>query len=259
MKRTADRSSRVSVLSVVAFVALMLPAPAIAQPMTRCASCHFANMGDVPAPERLGEWQQSAHGKHAVGCDKCHGGDPWTYQPTVAHRGVVGPSNPVSPVHASNLTETCGGCHQRNARAFSTSIHHTLTRADERRAPTCATCHGAMRAQVPSPEALEARCASCHPQGSARGEYPALMRTRIESLDALRARADALDDAVAAVQEHARRVELLVKLYDARTRLKESIASVHTFDLQALSDQLAIAQREIDAVASAAAASVIDR
>jgi hypothetical protein len=65
-----------------------------------------------------------------------------------------------------------------------------------------------MRAQVPSPATLEARCASCHPEGSPRGAYPALMRQGIEALNALQLRADALDDAVARVPEHAWRVEL---------------------------------------------------
>jgi cytochrome c554/c'-like protein len=246
-------------LLVMLAALVMSAAGAAAQPMTRCATCHFANMTKVLAPEHLGEWQQSVHAKQAVGCDKCHGGDPWTYEPSQAHRGVLSSTDPLSPVHAANLAQTCGRCHQRNAESFSTSVHHTAAQADPRHAPTCTLCHTSMRAEVPSPVALEARCASCHPAGSPRGEYPALMRQSIESLNALRLRAEALDDAVARVQEHHRRVELLVALHDARTKLKESIARVHTFDVAAVNEQLAAAQRDIDAITSATAASVIDR
>jgi hypothetical protein len=45
----------------------------------------------------------------------------------------------------------------------------------------------------------------------------------------------------------------------ARTTLKESIARAHAFDISGLNEQLAVAHREIDAIAAATAASVIDR
>jgi len=241
---------RMPALCAVPLAALSLPAHAAAQPMTRCAACHFANMSSVPGPEHLGEWQQSAHARQQVGCDKCHGGDPWSVLPAEAHRGVVHPSNPASPVNAANLADTCGRCHRANAQAFNGSAHNALAKAGERRGPTCATCHGTMRAQVPSPAALEARCTACHPAGSQRGEYPALMRTAVESLNALRARADALDDAVARVPEHARRVELLVALYNSRLTIKEAIARVHTFDAQAVAERLAAVRRQLDTLAT---------
>jgi hypothetical protein len=242
-----------SVLIVAGALAIssVVARPAAAQSMTRCAACHFANLSSVPAPEHLGEWQQSAHARATVGCDKCHGGDPWTEHPVEAHRGVLHPANPLSPVNPANLVETCGRCHRENARASASSLHQTLVRAGERRAPNCTTCHGAMRAQVPSPSALEARCAECHPAASPRGAYPALMRAGIESLDTLRVRADALDDDVARVPERARRVELLVALHDARLALKEAVAAVHTFDTQKLNERLTAARAQLDTVAAA--------
>jgi cytochrome c7-like protein/cytochrome c554/c'-like protein len=221
---------------------------AFAQPVTRCAACHFANMSNVPAPEHLGEWQQSAHARQQVGCDKCHGGDPWTYLPTEAHRGVLRSSSLDSPVHAANLVGTCGRCHRANADAFNRSLHQSLVQAEERRAPNCTTCHGAMRAQVPSPIALEQRCAGCHPAGSPRADYPAAMRTGIESLNALRARAQALEDVVAQVADRTRRVELLVALYNVRASIKEAVARVHAFDAQAVNEQIAETKRQLDAL-----------
>ena len=236
--------TRIAVVVVVLAVASV----ANAQPVTRCAACHFANMSEVPAPEHLGEWQQSDHARQLVGCDKCHGGDPWSYLPAEAHRGVVHPSSPASPVNPANIVDTCGRCHRANAQAFAASLHQAAAAAYHRGAPNCTTCHGAMRAQVPSPAALELRCIQCHPAGSPRGDYPALMRTAVESLNALRARADALDNAVAQVPEHARRVELLVALYNARVTIKEAIARVHTFDTQAVNERLAAARKQLDAL-----------
>jgi hypothetical protein len=250
--RKPVRSARVPVLAALILIALVIPAGAVAQPMTRCASCHFANMSSVPAPEHLGEWQQSAHARQQVGCDKCHGGDPWSYQPVEAHRGVLHPSNPASPVNAANLAATCGRCHRAYAAAFNGSLHQLLVKAAAHDVPNCTTCHGAMRAQVPSAAALEQRCATCHPPGSPRGDYPTAMREAVDALNALRVRADALDDAVAQVTEHARRVELLVALYNARTTIKDAIARFHTFDAQALNERLAAARKQIDAVTTAA-------
>jgi len=233
---------------VVLLLAALVVARASAQPVTRCAACHFANMSSVPGAEHLGEWQRSAHAKQQVGCDKCHGGDPWTYLPADAHRGVLHPSRPGSPVNAMNLVGTCGQCHRANATAFNGSLHQSLVRSDERRAPNCTTCHGAMRAEVPSPAALEQHCAACHPAGSARGDYPAVMRAAVEGVNALRARADALDDAIANVPAHARRVELLVALYNARTTIKDAVARIHTFDARAVNERLAAARKQLDAL-----------
>ncbi|MBZ5556291.1 MAG: hypothetical protein LAO77_03345 [Acidobacteriia bacterium] len=237
---------------IIALCVTLLASAAFAQTTTsRCAECHFANMSSVPAPQHLGDWQQSPHGKRDVGCDKCHGGDPMTFQPAEAHRGVLSSDNPASPVYRANLVRTCAPCHERNALAFGQSLHQILVRADDQRAPTCTTCHGVMIARVPSPVALEARCAACHPSGSARGEYPSLMRDGVERLNAQRARADELQEAIERIQDRTRRVELLASIYDARTAIKEAIAGVHTFDLRTLTERLDTAKRRLDLITAA--------
>jgi hypothetical protein len=238
----------------VALVAATTASSAFAQTTTsRCAECHFANMSSVPAPQHLGDWQQSPHGKRGIGCDKCHGGDPMTFQPAEAHRGVLNSDNPASPVNRANLVRTCAPCHERNATAFRGSLHQVLLRGDDARAPTCVTCHGVMLARVPSPAALESRCAQCHPAGSARGEYPSLMRAGVESLNIQRQRAEDLQPAVERIPDRERRVELLASLYDARTALKDAIAGAHTFDLRTLTERVDTAKRRLDLITAAVA------
>jgi nitrate/TMAO reductase-like tetraheme cytochrome c subunit len=236
----------------VVILLFVLGAVASAQSTTsRCAECHFANMSSVPAPQHLGDWQQSAHGKSDVGCDKCHGGDPTTFQPAEAHRGVLNSDNPASPVHRANLARTCVSCHARNAAAFAQTVHQSLVQAGDLRAPTCVSCHGVMSARVPSPSALEQRCATCHPAGSARGAYPGVVRAAVEALDVQRRRADELEKAILGVSEHTRRVALLASLFDARGALKEAIAGVHNFDIRAMHEHVDMARRRLDLTTSA--------
>lgn len=233
-------------------VAMLGAVPGGAQPlMTRCVSCHLSNRAIVPSPQHLAEWQQSAHAKQGIGCEKCHGGDPWSDQPIVAHRGVIGPASSASPVHRVNLVRTCAPCHMRNAQAFSSTLHQTLVQADERRAPTCITCHGAMSARVPSPSALETRCAACHPPGSVREAYPGRMRAAVEALNRLSTQATALEGDVARLPDHGQRVELMLALTYAHSTIKDAIARVHGFDLEGVADRAGVAQRQLDAVAAA--------
>lgn len=228
-----------------AIALLVVATPAGAQ-MTRCASCHFANMPAVPAPEQLGEWQRSAHAKHDVGCDQCHGGDPWTYEPLVAHRGVLAPANPSSPVNRMNLSRTCASCHRTNAEALSGSLHQTLVSAGDLRAPTCVTCHGAMSARVPSPAALEAQCAKCHPPGSARADYPAAMRLGVEALNEVRHRADGMVAAAAGMSDRVVRVKRLAAVNDVRATLAQAIAAAHSFNVQAVNERVALARSQLE-------------
>ena len=226
-------------------------AAVLAQPTTRCASCHYANLGTVPSPEYLADWHASVHARAGVSCDRCHDGDPWTYEPVAAHRGVLSPANPASPVHPKNLVRTCSPCHQAITQAFGRSVHQTQVAAGERRAPTCVTCHGAMRARVLSPAALERQCAECHQPDSALADYPALMRARLEELNIQRLRAANLADVIDGMPNDRRRLDLLVKLDAARTALKLAIASAHGFEPLPLHDRVAAARQQLDAIHSA--------
>lgn len=250
--QSSQRTQRTIFLFAVlaAFAVFVVPGAASDdQPMTRCASCHFANLSTVPAPEHLGDWQRSAHGKHGVGCNQCHGGDPWTYEPLQAHRGVLDPADPASPVNAANLVRTCAACHGSITRAFSASLHQKLVGADAARTPTCVACHGVMSARVPSPAGLESRCASCHELGTRRGEYASAMRTALEALTVEQLRADALDHSMERVTDPARRAEVTMALRGVRSALAGAVDAAHTFDVPAINERVREAKRRLDGLA----------
>jgi hypothetical protein len=90
------------VLLALLGVGLGFPPPAFAQ-HSRCAACHFANMSDVPAPEHLGDYQRSAHAKKGVGCERCHGGDPSTFEPALAHRVIVKTASTIHDISAAHV------------------------------------------------------------------------------------------------------------------------------------------------------------
>jgi hypothetical protein len=245
--------SRVFVLALPLAAVLCLPAPARAQRVNRCAECHLANLPDVPAASFLSDWQRSAHARRGVGCDKCHGGDPWTDHPTEAHRGVLNSSNARSLVHPANLTLTCGQCHRGNASAFAESRHQSLIDAGDVHAPTCATCHGAMRARTVTPSELEARCAGCHPADSALAGYPSVMRTSLERLDAARLRCDELSASVDRVRDDARRLTLKLAVSAAYYTLRDAVAAAHAFNVAGVDERVAAARKQIDAISQSLA------
>ena len=72
---------------------------------SRCADCHFANPMSV-SRWHLSEWDHSAHGRANVGCEKCHGGDPTTFDPFRAHQNILGSRNPASPLNPRNVATT---------------------------------------------------------------------------------------------------------------------------------------------------------
>lgn len=236
------------VLTLVTVLVALLPSPVAAQRVTKCAECHMANLADVPSPGYLSDWQRSAHARRDVGCDKCHGGDPWTDHPTEAHRGVLNSSNPRSAVHPTNLTLTCGQCHHAVAAAFVESRHQSLIDAGDSRAPTCASCHGAMRARTVSPSELESRCAGCHPADSPLAGYPSVMRTSLERLDAMRVRCDELSGTVDRIRDDARRLTLKLAVSAAYYTLREGVAAAHAFNVAGVDDRNAAARRQLDAI-----------
>jgi len=214
---------------------------------SRCADCHFANPR-AASRWHLSEWDHSAHGRANVGCEKCHGGNPDTFESFLAHQGMLGPQNPASPVHRSNLPKTCGACHPGPFAAFQKSRHYELLREGNPDTPTCATCHGGVGAYLLSPKALASECASCHAPGKTvpRADYPAEGKIILSSVREVRASLDEAKGLINRVKDKARRESLELELNDARVPLTEAIHAAHMFVFDQMQDRLQAARKRAE-------------
>jgi hypothetical protein len=167
---------------------LLLLTPGDTAAQSRCADCHFANMRPAFA-SHISDWDTSAHSRSRVGCDGCHGGNATTFESLMAHRDVLPPSNPASPVHRSNIVTTCGSVYAGPFVAFQKSRHYQLLTAGNSNVPTCITCHEETGSRLLSPNALEGQCASCHGPGKRPpARVPARGRTMLEGIRDARTR-----------------------------------------------------------------------
>ncbi len=97
-----------------------------------CTACH---------PRQSQSYGASVHGRAledgdaaAPTCTDCHDGH--TLKPI---------SDPASPLHFANLTQTCGACHEEAAADVTASIHGRAIASGKREAATCIDCHAEHR------------------------------------------------------------------------------------------------------------------
>lgn len=240
---------RIIKLLCAAVFAVFVPAMAAAQADSRCADCHFARP-DAPAQEHLREWDRSPHGRNNVGCQKCHGGNESSVEPFIAHRGIVSPSNPDSPVNRVKLPTTCGGCHVGPFVAFQDSRHYQLLQGGDHRGPTCSTCHGEVDGRLLSPKALEARCNECHgPKAQApRDERARQVRQLYDALTLVREQVKLAENFIKRVNDKPRRQALQDELEQAKVPLTRAISAGHKFVYDDLQNSLATAQQRAEAL-----------
>ncbi|MFN7978581.1 MAG: multiheme c-type cytochrome [Vicinamibacterales bacterium] len=217
-----------------------------AQSASRCADCHFANPSSV-STTHLAEWDLSAHGRNKVGCETCHGGDPRSFEPFVAHRGILARTNPASPVYRSNEPATCGTCHQGPFAAFKRSRHYDLLTSGDPEVPNCATCHGEVAGLRPSPAALEARCQQCHgPRARApRPEFAARGRQAFEGLRETRALLSDIRRTIARVKDPARKAALTREADLAERPIIDATGEAHAYMYDHLDEWLAQARTRL--------------
>jgi hypothetical protein len=235
------RIAGAAVVGLVAFAS-----PALSQ-QSRCADCHFSRP-DAPAANHLSDWDRSAHRQRNVGCEKCHGGDATTFEPSVAHRNILNSRNPSSPVNRRNLPTTCGTCHAGPFVAFQKSQHFALLGKGDSRVPVCSTCHGEAGYRRPSARALETQCAQCH--------GPNRIAPRPERAEAARTLYDALHDSrdlmktarslVNRVNDKARRAQLEEAYQQAEVPLTQAVQAGHAFVFDDLKERLSVARQRLE-------------
>jgi len=245
-----DRRARCLFQFAVAavMVGFFWSAPAQAQlDRSRCADCHFANPYEEPAQSHLHDWDLSPHGRNGVGCESCHGGDSSTFERFLAHRDVLRSSNPASPVHRTQLPQTCGSCHIGPHTNFQQSRHSELLSEGDRRVPTCTTCHDSGSATLLSPRSLERQCASCHgpDEIAPRPGRAADARALLEGIGDVRESLKAARQLVDRVDAESRRAQLEEAYRQAEVPLIQAREAGHRFVFDQLQERLATARERV--------------
>ncbi|HTM33615.1 MAG TPA: cytochrome c3 family protein [Vicinamibacterales bacterium] len=248
-------------LILAAFVLLAVAAEAFAQG-SRCADCHIAN-----APSALPNWtgfalrhlqdyDSSAHRRANIGCDRCHGGNPNTFEKFLAHKDMLPPSSPASPANKVNLPNTCGTCHTGPFVAFQKSHHIKLLQTGDDRGPTCSTCHGEVAANLLSPTALGKQCAQCHAEGKpearpGRADDARLLMTEIKDV---RERLKEAQSIIRRIKNREERAKFEEQYRQAEVPIIEAANAGHEFVFDNLKERLERArqrtERLIDALAN---------
>jgi len=135
-----------------------------------CGGCHgdagLRTGGLVKLAQVTGAYAESVHGRsvqegseRAAVCTDCHG----------VH-AVLGKADPNSKIQHGRVAETCGKCHEEEARIWGSSIHGRALKAGIGDSPTCTDCHG--EHHILSPKGPDSRtnahnvadetCGKCH-------------------------------------------------------------------------------------------------
>ncbi len=226
-----DRAFLCALLACGAFI---LPALAHAADDKKtgnsCADCHFQWPGSSFVGAKSHSWTGSIHQKHGVTCDKCHGGDPRAREQKEAHAGVLGSSNPGSPVYFKNIPSTCGKCHGAEFYKFTQSRHYKILESAGK-GPECVTCHGSMVTTVLKPDTVAAVCEQCH--NERMGTFPYVPK-KAKAVLLLLTESSALVDADAKLYHPAEGTERARALRDARSSLHTARLDWHKFDLDTI-------------------------
>jgi predicted CXXCH cytochrome family protein len=154
--------------------------PAARQVPSFCGKCHsnaeiMKRFNPTMRVDQEAEYASSVHGKKATQgdqkaatCISCHG-----------YHGVKPVKDPNSPVSATHVAETCGGCHADAAymkqygiptdqlQKYGQSVHaEALIKKQDLSAPTCNDCHGNHGAAPPGITAVANVCGTCHARQS---------------------------------------------------------------------------------------------
>ena len=239
--------------AVVLIVSAVCSGIAAAQilPQSACADCHFADPRS-PRRDHLESWDRSPHGRSSIGCEKCHGGDPRTFERLPAHSGIIDPIDLRSPVNPRKLPATCGTCHAGALAAFQGSRHYQLLQSGSRTGPTCSTCHGEVEGRVLSPKALASACNDCHGPGeeAPRAERAREVREQYEALTAVRNDMKLAQSLIKRIDDKARRASLTETYQQAAVPLQRAIDAGHQFVYEDLREYLAVARARVSVLLS---------
>ncbi|NUM36393.1 MAG: cytochrome b/b6 domain-containing protein [Candidatus Brocadiae bacterium] len=143
-----------------------------------CGKCH----GDTPVitadyvrlPISIPRYNESVHGegwktgKRTAVCTDCHG-----------THDLQGGASLTSSIHKQNLANTCGKCHEKEAKEYSASIHGRAVAHGLHDSPSCTDCHEEHlirkhtdpRSPVNRANLSSMTCARCHENVEMAAKY----------------------------------------------------------------------------------------
>lgn len=223
-------------LATLALLAIAVFAPEAAKAQNRCYNCHLAQQREEDA-DHLRDWRDSVHDRAGVGCEDCHGGDAGTLVQLRAHRGVLHSLLRKSPTHWKNLPSTCGGCHETLFAAAQRSAHWALFSEGERRAPSCATCHGPLAVAGLGSGGLSGQCSTCHEADSEVGRQMG-RRSYLARIREVRAVVQRVGRRVLQIRDPGVRHDAGAVYFDGQQTWEEAMEEAHAFELTEMLESL---------------------
>jgi formate dehydrogenase gamma subunit len=150
-----------------------------------CGQCHNAQWTNYDAGIHASALLHGTPaGKHpAPDCIACHG----------AHN-VLPSSSPASALYFTNLSKTCGQCHEEAARDVAASVHGKAVAKGNRDAATCIDCHSEHKIEkIGAGDSFQISrqiCSKCHASERLNTKYnlpPNQVKTFFESYHGLAA------------------------------------------------------------------------
>ncbi len=121
--------------------------------LVNCETCHARQTKSFNASVH-GLALKTGHNDAAT-CQDCHDS-----------HAMVSSDSPTSPIYFSRQAQTCGACHDQEARDWALSVHGKAVLAGSHDAPTCTGCHDEHKIRsLKSSSALtisEDVCSRCH-------------------------------------------------------------------------------------------------
>jgi formate dehydrogenase gamma subunit len=140
-----------------------------------CAECHADRemmiRRQITIPEAYTLYQKSVHGRSENGlaatCNDCHESHDL--------RRVM---DPLSSIHRTNISHTCGRCHEQEAADYDRSIHGVASARGVMASPICTDCHGEHLIRGPTDPnspvgkaGIIRTCSHCHEAEGIRETY----------------------------------------------------------------------------------------
>jgi formate-dependent nitrite reductase cytochrome c552 subunit len=213
-----------------------------------CINCH-SNPDFYVQDRKLYTYYQdyitSPHKAAGLTCDFCHGGDPAAAGKDIAHQSILKITDPASKLYYRNLPETCGSCHSDKLAQFKQSKHFNALMHEES-APSCTTCHSAMRPRPHYRDIVKQSCRTCH-FGENPRNLPLVADRADEFLHRLSIAKVYLAWTSVFYKEQGWPLNSQQEIDDISRKYDEAVTRVHRFDLVTMDESSAEILAELEA------------